>query len=160
MKKTLTFICILLTISLSHAQTEKETIDFLNSMFATHMNHFGGMSDLTIKSELDTKSKNKEFIIEILADNKIFEINRFNAKNINSVITDPSPNDEYRYIELISIKNSILQSYPSSNQSKFINRLRLNFKTSSEELNRIKKGLIHLMKLNGAPFPNQDLFKN
>lgn len=160
MKKTLTLICILFVISFSNAQTEKETIDFLNSMFSTHMNTFGGMNGLTIKSEIDSNSKNKEFIIEILVDNRLFEISRFSPKNINSIITNPEPSNEYRYIEIISSKNSIFQSYPNLKETNYTNRLRLNFTTDSDELNRIKKALMHLMKLNGASFPNQNLFKN
>lgn len=160
MKKTLTLICIIFAISFSNAQTEKETIDFLNSMFSSYMNTFGGMNGLTIKSGIDSKSKNKEFIVEILVDNRQFEISRFSPKNINSIITNPEPSDEYRYIEIISSKNSIFQSYPGSNKSNYISRVRLNFTTNSDELNRIKKALIHLMKLNGASFPSQDLFKN
>lgn len=160
MKKTLTLICVVFAISFSNAQTEKETITFLNSMFSTYMNNFGGMNGLTIKSDLDSKSKNKEFIVEILVDNRQFEVSKFSAKSINSVITNPERSDNYRYIEIISNTNSIFQSYPNSNESKFINRLRLNFISNSDDLNRIKKALIHLMKLNGASFPDQDLFKN
>ena len=160
MKKTLTLICIIFTISFSNAQTEKETIDFLNSMFSTYMNTFGGMNGLTIKSEIDSNSKNKEFIIENLVDNRLFEISRFSPKNINSIITNPEPSNEYRYIEIISIKNSIFQSYPNLKESNYTNRLRINFTTNFDELNRIKKALVHLMKLNGASFPNQSLFNN
>ncbi len=143
-----------------NAQSEKETIDFLNDMFSSYS---GNMSvnettNLQIRTEINPVSNRKLLVFDYFIQNELFATYKFNGEHINSLLFDRAPNGNL-YVKIISSRNLILRKYAGESDQVFESFIQQAFaKGADEEVQRIKKALIHLLKLNGAKFPNDQMF--
>jgi len=144
----------LLFISLHcFSQTEKETVEFINTKFAENYAELIGPAIWKVNTK--TADAKKEIIIT-LSCNGSTTTYLINPKNINSITTYKAPAGNMN-IKIISLTNSIKKDAFKS--TSFENEINIVLKGSDEEIIRIKKGLIHLFKLYGSSFANDDLFK-
>ena len=159
-KKSLLFI-LFFTFSLNlFSQTEKETLNFLNSMLSVYVSPMGEQKgSFFIKTEIDSRSNQKVLVFELSFDQKLFSVYKVHGKHINGIISDSDPT-KYTYLELVSSKGLILRRWADENEETFNTEIRIPLLNSVKEVEQIKKGLIHLLKLNGAVLPNNDLFKD
>lgn len=63
-------------------------------------------------------------------------------------------------LKVISTKGMILKKYESEEVERFYGEIRLPLLTTDEEVFRVRKALLHLFKLNGAPLVDDNLFKD
>lgn len=165
MKKNI-YLLLFFTFSFNlYSQTEKETINFLNSMLSVYVSPMTSPNGVDqkgrfyIKTEIDPRSNQKVLVFELSFDQKLFEVCKVHGKHINGIISDSDPG-KYTYIELISSKGLILKRWADESDEFFKNELRIPLLNSVKEVEQIKKALTHLLKLNGADLPNTNLFKD
>jgi len=153
MKKILILLNLLI-FSFTFSQSEKETIDFINSKFSTY---FG---DFNYKIEKDNA---KNFHIKTIyfgfSNNLITDFTYFNFKNINS-ITFRKNELNYYAIYINSSENDVKSITQGSNYTSSLSVFFIAYKTYDVvEVNRFVKALKHLFTLYGSKFSNDELFK-
>lgn len=165
MKKNI-YLFLFFTFSFNlYSQTEKETIEFLNSMLSVYVSPMPSLNGVDqkgsfyIKTEIDHRSNQKVLVFELSFDQELFKVCKVHGKHINGIISDSDPG-KYTYIELISSQRLILQRWADESDEFFENELRIPLLNSVKEVEQIKKALTHLLKLNGANLPNTNLFKD
>lgn len=164
-KKTITFLLFFIFSFNVYSQTEKETINFLNSMLSVYVSPITSPSGVDqkgsfyIKTEIDPRSNQKILVFELSFDQKLFSVYKVHAKHINGVISDPDPT-KYTYLELVSSQGVILRRWAGESDESFINQIRIPLLNSVKEVEQIKKAITHLLKLNGANLPDSNLFKD
>lgn len=161
MKNILIIILVLFgSINTVNAQTESETIDFLNTMLVAHSTPLGTSPVYFKVNKMTDPLSNKKVIrIKMFVNNELFRTVRFHPEHISTVTTN---RNEYGYsqLKIISPKGLILSFYESDKIEKYEENKTIALNTTVEEVNRIKKAFIHLLKLNNAPLIDDNLFKN
>lgn len=160
MKKYLIILSLFFSISNCFCQTEKETIDFLNTKLSLYTQSFPMNSPAyrNIKTGFDENS-NKIFIFDLFVDNEFFSSEKFQGKQINAVTLVRNGIGNL-CIYLTSNDGLILNKFYGDEKETFKNEIRILLNVKDEEVYRIKKALEHLLKLNGAKLVDDNLFKN
>lgn len=157
MKRILiTSILIITQFITVKAQTEAETIDFLNTMLTSYA---ASMSENPARIDIQThqnKDSEKLFSITLVMGDWISS-SFFYPKDINNVIPFRAPNGNL-CLKMISLNNQIFHKYSNSDDITFEGEIRIVLRTDDKEVERIKKALIHLLKLNNAPIIDNKLF--
>ncbi len=163
MKKIIPLFLLLFLVSVCNAQTEKETITFLNKMFAMHPGTLstGNKLKLKISKRTDTDSNKRLFVFTQSFNNEDVYNFVFNAKDISVVNTKKIDKNNIALQivssdELITVES--VRHYTSTHTASFFEQPLTG--GIENEAKRIKKALIHLFKINGAKFTNENLFKN
>ncbi len=160
MKKYLIILSLFFSISNCFCQSEKETIDFLNTKLSLYTQSFPMNSPAyrNIKTGFDENS-NKIFIFDLFVDNEFFSSEKFQGKQINAVTLVRNGIGNL-CIYLTSNDGLILNKFYGDEKETFKNEIRILLNVKDEEVYRIKKALEHLLKLNGAKLVDDNLFKN
>lgn len=144
------------------AQTEEETIKFLNTKFELYTTPLGG-SKMLFKVKTTGYSPNKTIIIELYSDfamysdYKLFSTWEFKTNQVTGIKEVTSEDDGSLYLIIVSNKN---QFYNKSNDSyRYDNNINIAVNAPNQEVFRIKKAFEHLFKLNGFK-DNDNLFKD
>jgi hypothetical protein len=165
MKKNIYILSFLFLSFNLYSQTEKETINFLNSMLSVYVspmsspNGVDQKGSFNIRTEIDPRSNQKVLVFELSFDQKLFSVYKVHGKHINGLISCPDPT-KYTYLELVSSKGLIIRRWADENEEVFSNEIRIPLLNSIKEVEQIKKALTHLLKLNGANLPDTNLFKD
>jgi hypothetical protein len=157
--KILLSIFMLLSLE-SFSQTEKETIDFLNSKLLVYTESFPGDEPayFNVRKGFDSNS-NKIILVDLFVNNKLLSTEKFHGRDINAVTTIKNGIGNL-CIYLNSSEGLILNQFSGQENETFKNEIRFVLKAPENEVSRIKKALEHLLKLNDAKLANDSLFKN
>ena len=154
------FLCYFTAINLSNAQTEKETIDFLNAKLSAFGAPMGNDAvSFRISTPIDSRSNKKIMQIDMIINQRLFQTSKVHAEHITNVETY-RPENGNLCLKIISAEGMILKKYDSEDVERFYGDIRLPLLTTDEEVLRVKKALLHLFKLNGAPLIDDNLFKD
>lgn len=161
MKKiVILFLCFFTIINFSSAQTEKETIDYLNAKFTAYgpiiMGH---RLSYFISTPLDSISNKKVIQIDFVYSGEVGGYTKFFSENVTSIENSRAPNGNLNLI-IISPKKLIASFVDGDDVEIFEREFKLVFSTTDEEVLKIKKALEHLLKLNGASLIDDNLFKD
>lgn len=159
--KSFIYLLLILNSMTVYAQTEQETLDFLNSALAAYGSDMGFVGDKTkmqISTKIDSRSNKKALQFDFYTSSGLLSTSVVHPEHVNSVIEDRAPNGNLN-LKMISPDGLVLKQYPGDTDQTFKYEVRFVLNTSDEEVRRIKKGLLHLLKLNNAPLLNQELFK-
>jgi hypothetical protein len=161
MKFLFLFIAIFQISIKCNAQTEKETIVFLNSMFDSYCTPMSMNETATfnITTQIESRSNKKILVFEQIFNGKLFATYKVHPEHISSLFSDSS-RGKYTYIEIISNEGLILRKWAGESEETFQREIRIPLTNSTDEVVRIKKAITHLLKINGKKFPDDDLFKN
>jgi hypothetical protein len=152
----------LLTNFTVNAPSEQETLDFLNSALAAYgadMAFPGSKTKIQISTKIDSRSNKKVIQIYFYTTSGIFHTQTVHPEHVNAVIEERAPNGNL-CLSMISPDGLVLKQYAGDKDVTFHNEVRFPLAISDEEVRRIRKGLLHLLKLNNATFLNQELFKD
>ncbi|MBC7523483.1 MAG: hypothetical protein H7239_03485 [Flavobacterium sp.] len=84
---------------------------------------------------------------------------KFHPKHINSVSL-PFDSNRISILKIISNEGLIKRNWANEKNVDFIDYIQIPVTTSKEDTNRLKKGILHLLELNGVEFGNENLFKD
>lgn len=157
------FICLfLIATNSSNAQSEKETIDFLNAkLFTYHKNSFKEFST-TIHPRLNKKVIQVNTVWE---PNELIQIDYLLPEHKNTVEEFRAPAGNLCLI-VKSDKDSFKNQYKREDGvgitfGGWNGEIRICLDTTNEEeIIRVKKALLHLFKLNSKEIIKDNLFKN
>ncbi|MEO8254637.1 MAG: hypothetical protein ABI554_09670 [Flavobacterium sp.] len=160
MKKIILFILLSNFLS-SNAQTEKETINFLNSMFDSYCTPMSMNETATfnLTTQIESRSNKKILIFDQILNGKSFATYKIHPEHVSSIFSDLN-RGKYTYIEIISNEGLILRKWTGESEETFQKEIRIPLTNSTDEVVRIKKALTHLLKINGKKIPDDNLFKN
>jgi hypothetical protein len=160
MNKIIFSLLILFSINGVNAQTEKETIDFLNSMFTAYSPPmFNGPTKYSIRTEIDSRSTQKVIVIDLFVNNKLLETNKFHPIHITSISVSQAESGNF-ILKILSPERMILRKFSDENDETFQSFAQMPFTSSKDDTGRIRKALLHLLKLNGAKLIDENMFKN
>lgn len=156
MKKILTFIGIFLITININAQTESETIQFLNSKLALYT---ASMGDDPAYFKVKTgEDFGKVILIDIIIGNSLLATIKFHCDQIDGMKTFRAGNGKL-CLKIVSSQGLILNKYNGETKETFRTEENIPLETTDEEVLRIKKAFEHLFKLNGFKPVNDELFK-
>lgn len=161
MKNKLLFTFLFIIINqVIFSQNEEETINFINTKLTAHTASLPNNKFLfqfsTKKNDYNGK---KEIVVEFFSNYKLSSTDIFYPEHINDVQMFRAENGNL-CIKLISSRNMIIKKYTFENNSTHNYELRIVLNTTDEEVNRIKKAIIHLLELNNAKLIDDNMFKN
>ena len=161
MKKIGILILFLTTaVCSSYAQSEEETIEFLNAKLSAYGAPMGNDPvSFKISMPIDSRSNKKILQIDMLVSQRLLETSKVHPEHINTVETY-RPEYGNLCLKVVSAKGLILKKYSSETVERFYGDIRLPLQTTDEEVLRVKKALLHLLKLNGASLIDDNLFKD
>lgn len=158
------------SVSKSNAQTEKETIDFLNTMFVTYctpmpdnpFTHQAAPMKYIVSTKIDPDSNSKVIVFDCYVSNRMLSTYLFHPKSINSITITPNEYNSTIFVLRILNKDGTVKYIPFDHKEDYSYKdfIQIPMTTSLEKTNRVKKGIIHLLELNGVEFGNENLFKD
>ena len=133
MKKYLIILSLFFSISNCFCQSEKETIDFLNTKLSLYTQSFPMNSPAyrNIKTGFDENS-NKIFIFDLFVDNEFFSSEKFQGKQINAVTLVRNGIGNL-CIYLTSNDGLILNKFYGDEKETFKNEIRILLNVKDEE---------------------------
>lgn len=153
-------ICFITAINLTNAQSEEETIDFLNAKLSAYGAPMGNEPvSFKVSMTIDSRSNKKIIQIDMIINQRLFQTSKFHPEHI-STVESYRPENGNLCLKVVSSKGMILKKYKSEDVERFYGDIRLPLLTSDEEVIRVKKALLHLLELNNAPLIDDNLFKN
>lgn len=154
------FFCFITAINLSNAQSEKETIEFLNAKLSAFGAPMGNDAvSYRLSTPIDSRSNKKIIQIDMIINQRLFQISKVHPEHITNVETY-RPENGNLCLKVISAKGMILKKYENEDVERFYGDIRLPLLTTDEEVLRVKKALLHLFKINGSPLIDDNLFKD
>jgi hypothetical protein len=148
--------CFFTAINLLNAQSEKETIDFLNAKLFAFEQNPSHKINTTIHPSLNKK------VIQINGYwNGLFVIYYILPEHKSTVESFRAPNGRL-CLKVISNKGALLKRHKREDGVSIMlgGEIRFVLDTTEEEILRVKKGLIHLFKLNSGAIIEDNLFKD
>jgi hypothetical protein len=158
-KKILVSLCFLFVLN-SFSQTEKETLEFLNSKLIVFAQPWpdGEPAYYNIRTGLDI-NENKIIIVDYFVNNRLLVNYKFHCNHINTIsIVENGLGKLCLYLN--SNESLILIQYDPREKETFTNEIRFILNAPQNEFLRIKKAFENLLKLNGAKLTDDNLFKN
>jgi hypothetical protein len=138
------------------AQTETETIDFINSKLGLYT---ASMMNAPAYFKVKTgEDGGKVIIIDLYVSNSLLSSYRFHCNQIDGIITFKAGNGNL-CLKLVSSKGLIINKYEDGTKEEWRAEVNMPLQTSDEEVLRLKKAFDNLFKLNGFKPANDDLFK-
>ncbi len=158
MKKVIGLILLLISF-MTHSQTEKETIDFINAKLRSSYGSMGGIPAIfEIKESTFFDSNEKIYRFDLFIGQP-FAVYLINPKNVIEIVEYRARNGNLN-LRILNDDYSILQWYIGDENKNWNNEINLVLNSDDLEIRRIKKALKYLFVLNGAVFVNDDLFKD
>jgi hypothetical protein len=156
MKKLLTIIGFFLISININAQSEEETIQFLNSKLALYTSPMlNGQAYLSVRTGDDY---GKVILMDLFVDNELFNTIKFHCSQIDGIITFRSEKGRL-CLQILSNKGLIVSKFEGYNET-FVKERKIPLSAPDDEVLRIKKAFEHLFNLNGLKSVNDNLFKN
>ena len=145
----------------TNAQTESETIDFLNSMLSTYTSPMtSNTAYYKISTAIDQDSKSKIIIFDYYVSNGFKATYKFHPIHVNAVTTFRAPNGNL-CLKIISPKSVIKTTYNDETEKySYGNFIQMAMSGNDEDIYRIQKGIMHLLKLNNSKLVDNNLFKD
>lgn len=161
MKKhiTMLFLCFFAINNFITAQTESETIDFLNTkLTAFYVAVADTRFSFAVSTTIDSISNKKAIQIDLILDKEVDSYFKILPEDVSSIEKFRAPKGNL-ILKIISPKRLIL-FIVEGEETLYERECKLIFDTTDEEVLKIKKALEHLFILNGATLIDDNLFKD
>ena len=160
-KDAILILCFFAAINFSTAQTESQTLNFLNSKLISHGTNF--LDDIrlnhSVSTVIDSLSNKKAIQISLILNDSEEGCYRFLPENVISIETERTPNGTLN-LKIISPKKLISFACVDKEPIVYVREGPIILDTSDKEVQKIKKALEHLLIINGASLVDDDLFKD
>lgn len=158
--KSLTLLCIILISLSTFSQTKDETVDWINQKFIQCKLKIPGL-DNTYKIAIKLNNANEQMILLYIPSIKQYYM--LNPKDIARVYTERAPNGNLN-INLVSKGRKILQGTINTNtlepvDYEIVDNFNILLESQDDEINRLKKGIEHLITLLDGKLQEDNLFK-
>ena len=144
-----------------NTQTEQETLDFLNTALSAHgtdILYEGSKTKIQIGTNYDSRTKKKVLQFDFYTPNGLLYSARVQPEHVNTVFEKRALNGNLG-LSLICAEGHSLNKFTTDKNSTYCDEVSFVLSTTDEEVRKIRKGVLHLLKLNNAPLLNQKFLK-
>jgi len=142
-------------------QTEQETLDFINIVLSadgTDILYEGSKTKMQISANYDSRTNKKVLQFDFYTPNGLLYSARVQPEHVNTVFEKRALNGNLG-LSLICADGHALNKLTTDKNSTYCDEVSFVLSTTDEEVRKIRKGVLHLLKLNNAPLLNQKFLK-